>query len=66
MKRWNYVLDTTHNKDFMGTFIADLVLQILSFVVQSERENTRINEVAKKCGISELEFYQRLCGYEQK
>ena len=50
----------------MGTFIADLVLQILSFVVQSERENTRINEVAKKCGISELEFYQRLCGYEQK
>jgi DNA invertase Pin-like site-specific DNA recombinase len=25
----------------MGTFIADLVLQILSFVAQSERENIR-------------------------
>ena len=28
-------------KDLMGTFIADLVLQILSFVAQSERENIR-------------------------
>jgi hypothetical protein len=26
----------------MGTFIADLVLQILSFVAQSERENILI------------------------
>ena len=28
-------------KDLMGTFIADLVLQILSFVAQSERESIR-------------------------
>jgi len=28
-------------KDLMGTFIADLVLQILSFVVQNERENIK-------------------------
>ncbi len=28
-------------KDLMGTFIADLVRQILSFVAQSERENIR-------------------------
>lgn len=28
-------------KDLMGTFIADLALQILSFVAQSERENIR-------------------------
>ena len=28
-------------KDLMGTFIADLVLQILSFVAQNERENIR-------------------------
>lgn len=28
-------------KDLMGTFIADLVLQILSFVAQSERENIK-------------------------
>ena len=35
------MLDTRINKDLMGTFIADLVLQILSFVAQSERENIR-------------------------
>ena len=35
------LLDTRLNKDLMGTFIADLVLQILSFVAQSERENMR-------------------------
>lgn len=33
------LLDTRKGKDLMGTFIADLVLQILSFVAQSEREN---------------------------
>lgn len=32
------LLDTRQGKDLMGTFIADLVLQILSFVAQSERE----------------------------
>ena len=35
------LLDTRQWKDLMGTFIADLVLQILSFVAQSERENIR-------------------------
>ena len=35
------LLDTRLNKDLMGTFIADLVLQILSFVAQSERESIR-------------------------
>ena len=35
------LLDTRLNKDLMGTFIADLVLQILSFVAQSERENIK-------------------------
>ncbi|MCL2083723.1 MAG: recombinase family protein [Oscillospiraceae bacterium] len=33
------LLDTRLNKDLMGTFIADIVLQILSFVAQSERES---------------------------
>ena len=33
------LLDTRNGKDLMGTFIADLVLQILSFVAQNEREN---------------------------
>lgn len=35
------LLDTRQGKDLMGTFIADLVLQIMSFVAQSERENIR-------------------------
>ncbi len=35
------LLDTRNGKDLLGTFIADLVLQILSFVAQSERENIK-------------------------
>lgn len=35
------LLDTRRGKDLMGTFIADLVLQILSFVAENERENIR-------------------------
>lgn len=35
------LLDTRNGKDLMGTFIADLVLQILSFVAQNERESIR-------------------------
>jgi DNA invertase Pin-like site-specific DNA recombinase len=35
------LLDTRRGKDLMGTFIADLVLQIRSFVAQNERENIR-------------------------
>lgn len=33
------LLDTRYGKDLLGTFIADLVLQILAFVAQTEREN---------------------------
>ena len=35
------LLDTRRDKDLLGTFIADLVLQVLSFVAQNERENIR-------------------------
>ncbi len=35
------LLDTRNGKDLMGTFIADLVLQILSFVAENERENIK-------------------------
>lgn len=50
------LLDTRKGKDLMGTFIADLVLQILSFVAQSERENIRKRQregiaVAKARGV---------------
>ena len=50
------LLDTRQGKDLMGTFIADLVLQILSFVAQSERENIKKRQAegiaaAKKRGV---------------
>lgn len=52
LKQWEYLtkerlvdivvldmplLDTRKNKDLMGTFVSDLVLQILSFVAENER-----------------------------
>ena len=35
------LLDTRNGKDLVGTFLADIVLQILSFVAQNERESIR-------------------------
>lgn len=35
------LLDTTYGKDLLGTFIADLTLQVMSFAAQLERENIR-------------------------
>jgi len=35
------LLDTRNGKDLMGTFLADIVLQILSFVAQNERETIK-------------------------
>ncbi|WP_446424124.1 recombinase family protein [Mailhella sp.] len=50
------LLDTRRDKDLLGTFIADLVLQVLSFVAQNERENIRRRQAegiaaAKRRGI---------------
>ncbi len=50
------ILDTRNGKDLVGTFLADVVLQILSFVAQNERENIRKRQaegiaVAKKNGV---------------
>lgn len=33
------LLDTTKSKDLLGTFISDIVLQLLSFVAENERDN---------------------------
>lgn len=35
------LLDTRNGKDLLGTFISDVVLQILSFVSENERNNIR-------------------------
>lgn len=51
------LLDTrTKDRDLTGTFIADLVLQILSYVAQTERENIRQRQMegiaaAKRQGV---------------
>ena len=35
------VLDTRRGKDLVGTFLSDIVLQVLSFVAENERKNIR-------------------------
>lgn len=49
------LLDTTLNKDLLGTFISDLILQLLSFVAENERTNIKERQaqgiaIAKKQG----------------
>ena len=50
------ILDTTRNKDLLGTLISDLVLQLLSYVAENERINIKQRqyegiEAAKKKGV---------------
>lgn len=50
------LLDTTLSKDILGTFIADLVLQVLSFCAHEERNNIKQRQkegidAAKKRGV---------------
>ena len=50
------LLNTTINRDLLGTFISDIVLQILSFVAQNEREIMLLRQAegiaeAKKRGV---------------
>ena len=50
------LLDTRRGKDLMGTFLSDIVLQVLSFVAENERKNIRERqkegiEAAKQRGV---------------
>ncbi len=38
------LLDTRRGKDLLGTFLADIVLQVLSFVAENERTNIKIRQ----------------------
>ena len=38
------LLDTTQYKSILGNFISDLVLQVLSFVAEQERDNIRTRQ----------------------
>ena len=40
------LLDTRRDKNLLGTFISDMVLQLLSFVAENERENIRSRQAA--------------------
>ena len=35
------LLDTTYGKDLLGTFISDLVLSVLSYAAELERDHIR-------------------------
>ena len=43
------LLDTSKTRDLLGTFISDLVLQLLSFVAQNERETIRQRQAEGNC-----------------
>ena len=43
------LLDTRTHKDLIGTFLSDIVLQILSFVSQNECENIRKRQAQGIC-----------------
>ena len=50
------LLDTRRGKDLVGTFLSDIVLQVLSFVAENERNNIRQRQAegiraAKKRGV---------------
>lgn len=50
------LLDTTKSRDLMGNFISDVVLQLLSFVAENERNNIRVRQAegiaaARKRGV---------------
>ena len=38
------LLDTRQQKNLMGTFIADIVLQLLAFVAENERTNIKVRQ----------------------
>lgn len=38
------LLDTRRGKDLMGTFLSDIVLQVLSFVAENERTNIKLRQ----------------------
>lgn len=46
------LLDTRRGKDLMGTFLSDIVLQVLSFVAENERTNIRQRQAEKLSGVN--------------
>ena len=57
------LLDTRQGRDLTGTLIADIVLQLLSYVAQTERENIRQRQASRrqKSGASGLAQRPKAC-----
>jgi DNA invertase Pin-like site-specific DNA recombinase len=55
------LLDTRLHKDLIGTFISDLVLQILSFVAQNERDSIRKRQVKGIAAASKRCTFRTTC-----
>lgn len=56
------LLDTRRDKDLLGTFVSDLVLQVLSFVADNEREKIRQRQ---RDGIETAKEARGRCGGRQ-
>ena len=64
------LLDTRRGKDLIGTFLSDIVLQVLSFVAENERVTIRQRQAegiaaAKARGVPLSTFFYRAAGYEE-
>ncbi len=62
-------MDKQSGKDLMGTFLSDIVLQVLSFVAENERTNIRQRQAegiaaAKACNMPIGTFYGKVRKYE--
>ena len=65
------LLDTRRGKDLMGTFLSDIVLQVLSFVAENERSNIRQRQAegiaaAKARGAASGELSQCVSAVESR
>ena len=55
------LLDTRKSHDLIGTLIADIVLQLLSYVAQTERENIRQRQAEGIAAAADIQKYKEKC-----
>ena len=59
------LLDTRRGKDLMGTFLSDIVLQVLSFVAENERtKKMMLKQAAEACNMPVGTFYDKARKFE--
>jgi len=51
------LLDTRRGKDLVGTFVSDIVLQVLSFVAENERTNINYSRSTDSTIVNQIESY---------